>query len=62
MSDEQPTAKKPRHHLNKYNRGSTTQREPQGTEDLAVLNADKTMKNYNKAIKKYNKFASQSLP
>ena len=52
MSDEQPSAKKPRHHLNKYNMGSTTQGETQATEDLIVLNADKTKTNYNKAIKK----------
>eukprot|EP00957_Ditylum_brightwellii_P163644 12459354-Ditylum_brightwellii.AAC.1 len=62
MSDEHPPAKKPRHHLNKFNIGSTTEGETQATEDLIVLNADKTKINYNKAIKKYNKFASQSLP
>eukprot|EP00957_Ditylum_brightwellii_P065259 4949578-Ditylum_brightwellii.AAC.1 len=62
MSDEKPPAKMPKHHLNKYNMGPTTQGEIQATEDLTVLNAERTKSNYNKAIKKYNKFASQSLP
>eukprot|EP00957_Ditylum_brightwellii_P157592 11995066-Ditylum_brightwellii.AAC.1 len=62
MSDEQPPAKKPRHHLNKYNMGSTTQGETQATEDLTILNADKTKSNHDKAIKKHKKFASHSLP
>eukprot|EP00957_Ditylum_brightwellii_P109357 8342506-Ditylum_brightwellii.AAC.1 len=62
MSDEQPPAKKLRHHLNKYTMGPATQGETQATEDLIALNADKTRNNYDKAIKKYNKFASQSLP
>eukprot|EP00957_Ditylum_brightwellii_P173099 13178356-Ditylum_brightwellii.AAC.1 len=62
MSDEQPPAKEPRHHLNNYNMSSMTWRETQATDYLTVLNADKTKSNYDKAIKKYNKFRSQSLP
>eukprot|EP00957_Ditylum_brightwellii_P186195 14174240-Ditylum_brightwellii.AAC.1 len=59
---KQPPAKKSRHHPIKYNMGSMTREETQATEDLTVLNADKTKSNYDKAIKKYNKFAPQSLP
>ena len=60
--DGDTTAKISRHTLNTYNIGPQRSREKATTEQLSMLNSDKTKTNYYKAITKYDKFVKSDLP
>ena len=60
--DREPPAKISRHPLNTYIIGPPRTGETSTTEQLSVLNADKTKMFNEKAITKYEKFVNITLP
>ena len=62
MIINRPPEKRLRHPLKKYKNGPQRTRGVETTEQLSMLNADKTKTNFDRAIIKYYKFVKSHLP